>query len=237
MAGHRLPYMDVLLEARHVFRRHPDDRSWLLDDVSLALQAGDRLVLVGPSGAGKTLLLRTLAKLDPLDKGEVLFAGHPIRHDGVPQFRASALYLHQRAALIADTVEAALEHPYRLHAHRQQRYDRGRAVELLTSLARDAAFLQKTVGDLSGGEIQITALVRALQLNPRILLLDEPTAALDGPTATMVERLIGSWLDEDSHRAMVWVSHNHEQARRVGRSIGTMESGRLVDLQAADALR
>ena len=136
--------------------------------------------------------------------------------------------------MIADTVEAALGHPYDLRVHRHQRFDRDRAVELLAALGRDAAFLQKTVGDLSGGEIQITSLVRALQLNPTILLFDEPTAALDGPTAAAVEQLITAWLDEDAARAMVWVSHNLEQAQRVGRTIGTMEAGRLVALRPVE---
>ena len=185
----------ALLEADHIGRRHPDGQAWLLDDVTVAIEPGARLVLTGPSGAGKTLFLRALGRLDPLDRGEVRLPGHAMHHDAIPRYRASVIYLHQRAALIEDTVEAALRRPYALNVHRQRKFDRRRVVDLLSALGRDAAFLEKKVAELSGGEIQITALVRALQLDPTILLLDEPTAALDGPTATAVEQLIDRWLD------------------------------------------
>jgi putative ABC transport system ATP-binding protein len=218
----------MLLEAKQIGRRHPNGKDWLLDDVSLSLENGSRLAMTGPSGGGKTLLLRVLARLDPLDRGEVRYRGQAVQHDAVPRFRAEVVYLHQRAALIEATVEAALMRPYELKAHRQRRYDRARAVRQLAVLGRDASFLAKPVSELSGGEIQITALVRALELDPVVLLLDEPTAALDPPTAATVERLIAGWLDEDPARAMVWVSHNAEQAQRVGRTAVRMVAGRLM---------
>jgi putative ABC transport system ATP-binding protein len=224
-----MPQKGAILEADHIGRRHPDGQAWLLDDVILAIEPGMRLVLTGPSGAGKTLLLRALARLDPLDRGEVRYHGRAIHHDAVPPYRASVIYLHQRAALIGDTVEAALRKPYALNVHRERKFDSGRVAELLSAVRRNAAFLEKKVADLSGGEIQITALVRALQLDPTILLLDEPTAALDSPTATAVEQLIDHWLAESAQRAMIWVSHNEAQAQRVGRTAIRMEAGRLND--------
>lgn len=218
----------MLLEADHVGRRHPDGQAWLLDDVSLTIAAGSRLVLTGPSGGGKTLFLRALARLDPLDRGEIFYHGQSVHHDAVPPYRASVVYLHQRAALLEDSVEAALRRPYDLNVHRRRKFDTRRVIDLLSALGRGAAFLEKKVAELSGGEIQITSLVRALQLDPTILLLDEPTAALDGPTAAAVEQLIDRWLTQSSDRAMIWVSHNEAQAERVGRTAIRMEGGRLT---------
>ena len=222
-----MPGKGMVLEADHLGRRHPSGHEWLLEDITLAIEPGARLILTGPSGAGKTLLLRALARLDPLDWGEVRYCGQTVHHDAVPGYRATVIYLHQRAALIEDTVEAALRRPYALNVHRQRKFDSRRAAELLSALQRTAAFLEKKVADLSGGEIQITALVRALQLDPTILLLDEPTAGLDSPTAAAVEQLIDSWLSQAAQRAMIWVSHDEAQAQRVGRNTIRMEAGRL----------
>ena len=217
-----------LLEAQHLGRRHPDGSRWLLDDVCLAILPADRLGLVGPSGAGKTLLLRALSLLDPLDRGEIRWQGHRIQRDRVPGFRAQAIYLHQRPALAGDTVEAALREPFLLATHRRQRYQRDPLVAQLGVLGRDASFLEKRVGDLSGGESQITALLRALQLDPLLLLLDEPTSALDPEATQAVETLVDGWVaDSDGSRAVVWVSHDPSQVPRVARRIITITAGRL----------
>ncbi len=175
------------------------------------------------------MLLRSLALLDPLACGSVYYQGEAVGHDTIASYRLRVVYLHQRSALIEDTVEAALRKPFTLKVHRNRAFERDRARQMLACLGRDADFLTKSVAELSGGEIQITAIVRALQLDPLVLLLDEPTAALDVPAAVAVERLIADWLDEDNQRAMIWVSHNEAQALRVGRTAIRMVAGRLVE--------
>jgi putative ABC transport system ATP-binding protein len=136
--------------------------------------------------------------------------------------------LHQRAALLEDTVEAALRRPFALKVHHRKSFDRGRILDMLGQLGRDASFLAKSVGDLSGGETQITAVLRALQLDPTILLLDEPTAALDPPAAIAVEQLLTRWATVPGvPRAMVWVSHDASQTKRVAEKTIFMESGRM----------
>src|SRR5262249_52565528 len=76
-----------MIEARGVGRRNPEGKDWLVRDVSLVLNPGDRLAVVGASGAGKTVLLRTLALLDPLHAGTVLWRGHAVRGRAVPRYR------------------------------------------------------------------------------------------------------------------------------------------------------
>lgn len=200
----------------------------LLDDVSLSIQGGDRIAIVGPTGSGKTLLLRSLAMLDPLDAGEMRWNGTPIRGDDVPAFRSHVIYLHQRPALVEGTVENNLRHPFSLGVHKANQFRRDRIVELLVTLGREESFLKKQQRDLSGGEGQLTAMLRAIQLDPNILLLDEPTAALDAEATAMVEVLVTRWLDGmPTTRAMVWVTHNHEQSTRVSTSILKIREGKL----------
>lgn len=185
--------------------------------------------MTGPSGAGKTLLLRALAMLDPLDCGEVRFHGQTLRRDAVPAFRRQVMYLHQRPVLLGETVADALRHPLSLAAHRARPFDRDRIVSWLESWGRDSRFVDKKTADLSGGESQLVALARALQLDPVVLLLDEPTAALDSPTATAVETHLRLWLDDaPNDRAIVWVGHDRNQIARVAHRTLAIEAGRLV---------
>ncbi len=163
-------------------------------------------------------------------KGSIRRDGGPVRGEAVPGYRKQVIYLHQRPALLDGTVEDNLRHPFALAAHRGRAFDAGRVEDLLRGWAAIRAFLAKNGRDLSGGESQLVGLIRALQLDPAVLLLDEPTASLDPATAAAVEGMLGDWLAaEPDGRALVWVSHDAEQARRMtGRRLylraGRMES-------------
>jgi putative ABC transport system ATP-binding protein len=216
------------LEVRGIGRRNPNDQSWLIRDVSLDVGHGERLGILGPTGAGKTVLLRAMARLDPLDAGSIHWQGHAIEGDAVPAYRAQIIYIHQRPALFEGTVDDNLRYPFTLKAHATKRFDRDSVVDFLERLGRSATFLEKLSRDLSGGEAQIVALLRAIQLDPAVLLLDEPTASLDPATARDLEVLIDRWFAADGgRRSLVWVSHDRDQAIRVtGRRLH-MQSGRL----------
>jgi UDP-glucose/iron transport system ATP-binding protein len=218
-----------LLEACHIGRRDDADGAELLADVSLSLRAGGRLGLTGPSGAGKTVLLRALARLDPLSSGDIFWQGGPVHGHRVPAFRAQVIYLHQRPVLVEGSVEANLRWPFRLKQHHEQSFDRQRIAAWLERLDRDESFLDKRYHDLSGGESQLAGLLRALQLDPKVLLLDEPTAALDRHTATLAEGLLAEWLaDVPGERAYVWVSHDTQQTERMCEAILHMNGGHVA---------
>lgn len=200
----------------------------MLHKTSFHLKKGDRVALTGPSGSGKSVFLRALAMLDPLDGGEIRWQGKRVEPAMVPDYRRHIAYIRQRPALLDGTVEDNLRYPYTLQAYRGQAYDAERARRLLIDAGRDTALLSRATPDLSGGEAQIVALVRALQLDPQALLLDEPTAALDPDSSRAVESLVAQWFAAaPAERATIWISHDPAQALRVGTRHIAMRTGVL----------
>jgi len=193
---------------------------WLWRNLTLSLNPGSCLGLSGASGRGKTLLLRALAGLDPLDEGDVLWSQRPGEHRNLtpkllPYYRSQAIYIHQQPSVFEGTVEENLRVVYTLAIHDQKTYNRDQIERLLYDLNRPSDFLERPATTLSGGERQILSLIRALQLHPMILFLDEPTASLDLETTKKVESLIENWITENPYRCCIWTSHDGQQMERV----------------------
>lgn len=214
-----------ILEVRGAGRRLPDESagadevgvSWLFRHLHLEVRCGELVSLQGPTGSGKTLLLRALAGLDPLNEGQILLEGRDFSEWPAPEYRRRVVYLHQDPALFPGTVEENLRAPFSFAAHEDRlRYRRGEAIELLTGLGRGAGFLDADAEDLSGGERQITALVRALLVEPTLLLMDEPTAALDPDSTGALESQLRRWIDRSPRSGVLWVTHAADQADRLG---------------------
>jgi putative ABC transport system ATP-binding protein len=218
-----------LLEARGIVRRDARTGATLLAATDFDLAQDERIVITGPSGSGKSVLLRSLALLDPVDGGQLLWRGAPIERRAIPRYRRNVAYVRQRPALVEGTVEDNLRYPYSLQAYRDVSFDRPRVAQLVRTAGRGESFLEKRASELSGGEAQVTALIRVLQLEPEVLLLDEPTASLDPDAVRAIETLVDDWFDSDhAARACIWVTHDPGQAARVGQRQLAMRSGRLV---------
>jgi putative ABC transport system ATP-binding protein len=218
-----------VLKACGLGRRKGSGEDWLLRGICITICPGDRLAVIGPSGAGKTLLLRALALLDPVDEGVIEWKGQGISGNAVPAYRRDVIYLHQRPALFEGTVETNLHRPFALKLNQGRLFDADRVRYLLECIGRTPSFLEKSSRDLSGGEAQIVALLRALQFDPSILLLDEPTTSLDEVTTRSIEELLMRWLSEaPADRAFLWVSHDSDQVRRIARHCLQMHGGKLV---------
>ncbi len=217
-----------LVEAFQVSRRGDAPGQWLLHDVTMHVAMGERLVVVGHSGSGKTLLLRALSLLDRIEQGAILWRGQLVQGDKIPEFRSRVIYLHQRPPLGEGTVEDNLKLPMSFRVHAEHPFRRDQIISWLEILHRPATFLDKQSRDLSGGEAQLTALLRAIQLDPDVLLLDEPTSALDQQSTEAVETLITTWqAEEPGRRSLVLVTHDSGQASRMQGRIVRMESGRI----------
>ena len=165
---------------------------------SLRIAPGECLSLQGPSGSGKSLLLRAIADLDP-HQGQVLLDGVDSATIAAPQWRRQVALLPVESQWWFDDVGAHFpdaECPW------------------LAPLGFATETLQWQVNRLSSGEKQRLALARALMNQPRVLLLDEPTASLDEHSVTVVEQLVAAYRRETA-AAVLWVSHNAQQADRV----------------------
>jgi putative ABC transport system ATP-binding protein len=188
-----------------------DLRTNILKPASLSLSAGECIAVRGPSGAGKTLLLRAIADLDP-NEGLVTLEGRDRSSIAGPEWRRLVGYVPAEPGWWADTVG---EH----------------FGEWTAALAfvRDLGFPEETkawpITRLSTGERLRLALIRALMVRPKVLLLDEPTAALDATSVAAVESLISTWIR--AGLAVLWVTHDAEQAKRVAHRLLVVEAGQV----------
>ncbi len=189
-------------------------RSPLAGPFDLSLDAGECLAISGPSGAGKSLFLRMIADLDP-NEGEVRLDGRERRSWSAPAWRRQAVYAAAEPGWWAERVG---EHfaPAATEA----------AGALLPRLNLAPAMMEAPVTQLSTGERQRLALVRALVLDPPVLLLDEPTGALDQEAMQRVENVLRERLTRGA--AILMVTHSGEQAARLAGRRLRMEDRRLV---------
>jgi len=195
------------------------DGTTILDHVDLAIADGSITVLVGPSGAGKTTVLRLLDRLEVPTSGEVRFRGRPLAELDVLALRRRVGMVFQRPAPFPGTVRDNLlvADP---HA------DEEALVAALRAARLDAAFLDRPADELSGGEAQRMCLARTLVTQPEVLLMDEPTSALDADARRRLERTALRLADEGHE--LVWVTHDLEQARRLGGEIVVLVGGRIA---------
>ncbi len=187
---------------------------WVFRERSIDIGAAERIALVGESGSGKSLFLRCVCLLHPADEGKILFDGKQVAGAAVPEFRRSVMYLPQTIARFDGDVEAFFLQPFEFAGWADAAFDKTQCIEMLGHFSRDESFLRKTHRDLSGGEAQIAGLVRLLMLKPKVLLLDEPTSAMDSKAAAVAESLVARFLDQQN-AALLWVTHDHAQSGRV----------------------
>lgn len=225
--------MTALLAMEGLKKQRPDepDRA-LFSDMTAALAAGDRVALLGGSGQGKSTLLRIFALLEAADGGTLLLEGKEPRAYAEPrEWRRQVCYVAQQPVMLPGSVEDNLRAASGLHG---TPFDEALARRLAEAVGLAGIGWQRSAADLSGGEKQRIALVRALLLKPRLLLLDEVTASLDPGSKDAVEALLDAWSAEEG-AACLWVTHDLEQAARNCRTVWFMAEGKLLEVAEAEA--
>ena len=180
----------------------------VLDSFDASIPEG-ATAIVGPSGVGKSTLLRLLNRLADPDRGAISYRGRPITGYEPLALRREVSLVPQLPALLQGTVESNLRYAADLA---------GEPLEVEETLRRaglDPTFADRDVAKLSVGEQQRAMLARALAQRPAVLLLDEPTSALDHAARDAVEATLAR-LRAESNLSLVLVSHDPEQARRLG---------------------
>ncbi len=198
----------------------------------LSLYKGEIFCLLGPSGAGKTTLLRLLNFLEKPDEGEVLYGNKKYTSQNyLPPLEAmrQITTVFQRPALLKDTVWNNIIYPLKI---RKEIIDKEKVMGVVEELGLTNLIKQRSE-TLSGGEAQRVALARALIFKPQVLLLDEPTANLDPGNIKIIEEMVLKYTFQEKP-TVVWITHNHFQAKRVGHRICLMDKGCIVEARDKD---
>ncbi len=224
-----MPQRSTLYTLRGV--RQTYGRRTVLNIASLQVCEGEILALVGPSGAGKSTLLRLLALLEKPAQGSVQLSidDHTFdRGNATIEDRRQIAMAFQRPLLLSRSVRANVAYGLRLRKERNIE----RRVEAMLKRIAMLPLADARPRTLSGGEMQRVSIARALVLEPRVLLLDEPTANLDPYNVRLIEGLLREQHDR-YHTTIIIVTHNIFQAKRLATRVGLLLDGELVECAPA----
>jgi len=212
---------DLILRTEHL-RRAVKERI-LVEDASFEVRAREVVCIVGPSGSGKSSLLRLLNRLDEPTAGTVYVEGSDYRRIAPRELRRKLAMVTQRPYLFPGTVEENLRFGPAQHG---QVLSQNAIEELLVRVGLKG-YATRNVANLSGGEAQRVSVARTLANSPLVLLLDEPTSALDEASKLEVESLIQR-IVRDQGLTCVLVTHDTAQAARLAARALVMDAGRIL---------
>ena len=181
----------------------------IIRNVSLAVNEGDYLTIVGPSGSGKSTLLKLCSDLISPTFGSITYNGRNLTAIEPESYRKEVGYCFQRPYLFAKTVRRNILFPYDI---RGMKPDMERIKLLFDLLHMPMEYFERHNDELSGGEMQRICLIRSLIFEPKVLLLDEVTSALDSVNAAIVEQVIDELYKNGI--TIVSITHNEEQSLR-----------------------
>ncbi len=218
----------MTIEVRNIVKRYGSFAA--LDHVDLKVATGELVALLGPSGSGKTSLLRIIAGLDWPDEGSVIFDGEDALSRGAGERHVGFVFQHYalfRHMSVFENVAFGLRVQPRA-IRKDEAHIRKRVKELLDLVQLDW-LADRYPSQLSGGQRQRIALARALAIEPRILLLDEPFGALDAKVRKELRRWLRQ-LHDEIHVTSIFVTHDQEEALEVANRVVVMDKGKIEQI-------
>lgn len=194
-----------------------------LSGIDLEVEDGSILGIIGQSGAGKTTLLKILAGLEPPSAGRLLYRGEVVDAHGAAALRREATMIFQSPLFLRGDVSSNVAYGLRLRGVPEAEIN-ARVRDTLERV-RLPGFEPRDAQKLSGGEQQRVALARALVLDPKVLLLDEPTSNLDPANASIISDIIA---EEAGRRLVVVATHDYGQVRRLAGRVIQLEGGKMI---------
>jgi tungstate transport system ATP-binding protein len=211
-----------LLEARGV--RVCKRGRWILDVDAFGVARGETVAVLGPNGAGKSTLVQVLGLLERPDAGQVSLSGRAVGRGDEAAARRKLACVFQTPLLLDRTVRENVELGLRLRGVKAD--ERRRRLDAWCGRLGIAELAARRTRTLSGGEAQRVNLARALVLEPEVILLDEPLAALDAPTREAMQGELGA-LIRGAAMAAVFVTHHRREALALGDRVAVMLDGRI----------
>lgn len=198
----------------------------ILQDISFEIFKGEKVAIVGCPGAGKTLLLRLINRLSTPSKGRIFWDGQEYNMVPVIKLRQQIVLMPQESKLLGMTVQQALNYPLILRNLPPQVIAQ-RISKWREKLQISDKWLKLTEAELSSGQRQLIAIARVLVIEPQILLLDEPTSALNFTTANLVLRVLG-YLSQNYQTTIVMVNHRLDLVERFCDRLLHLHEGCLI---------
>ena len=202
-----------------------------IDDVSLTVPDGAFVVLLGPTGAGKTTTLRLVAGLEQNDGGDILIDGHSVA-DLTPAQRNVAMVFQQYSLYPHLTVRENLAFPLKSPLLRTPNEQIEQKVLEVAEVLRIPHKLDNKATELSGGEMQRVSIGRALVRNPEIFLMDEPLSSLDAKLRADL-RIELKRIQSDLGATLLYVTHDQIEAMTMATHVGVLDEGTILDGQLA----
>ena len=200
------------------------ERRVVVDVERLEIRAGEIFAIVGPSGAGKSTLLRLLNFLETPTRGQIVYQDQVVNGNLPIETRRQVTMVFQHPVLLRASVHENVAYGLAVRGQRAN----GRVDEMLTRVGL-AELTNAPAHKLSGGEMQRVALARALVIEPRVLLLDEPTANLDPYNVSLIEEIVRAQ-NRVRGTTIILVTHNVFQAKRLAQRVGLILNGRIIEV-------